>query len=75
MDHRNKSGDDNLVWHHPTPVIARLVPAIPRRKLTVDLIIASLQQSLGDIKIQQAAQRLGKKTRTKDGVANAVSFF
>ena len=49
--------------------------SIPRRKLTVDNLFASLQQVLGDIKIQQAAQRLGEKIRTENGVANAVNFF
>jgi sterol 3beta-glucosyltransferase len=49
--------------------------SIPRRKLTVDRLVASLQQVLGDNKIQLAAQRLGEKMRTENGVENAVSFF
>jgi sterol 3beta-glucosyltransferase len=49
--------------------------SIPRRKLTVERLVASLQQVLGDVKMQQAAQRLGEKIRSEDGVANAVSSF
>ena len=49
--------------------------SISRRRLNVDNLVASLQQALGDIKIQQAAQRLGEKIRTENGVANAVNFF
>lgn len=49
--------------------------SISRRKLNVDNLVASLQQALGDVKIQQAAQRLGEKIRTENGVAHAVSFF
>ncbi len=49
--------------------------SIPRRKLTVELLVSSLQQVLEDIQIQQNAHRLGEKIRTENGVANAVSFF
>jgi sterol 3beta-glucosyltransferase len=49
--------------------------SIARRKLTVEKLVSSLQQVLGDTKIQQAAKRLGEKIRTENGVANAVSFF
>ncbi len=49
--------------------------SIPRRKLTVERLVASLQKVLGDQRIQQAAHRLGEKMRTENGVANAVSFF
>lgn len=66
---------DQPFWAQRVEALGVGGTSIPRRKLTVELLVASLQQVLGDHKIQLAAQRLGEKIRTETGVTNAVSFF
>jgi sterol 3beta-glucosyltransferase len=66
---------DQPFWAQRVEALRVAGKSIPRRKLTVDRLVASLQQVLGDNKIQQSAQRLGEKIRTENGVANAVNFF
>jgi sterol 3beta-glucosyltransferase len=66
---------DQPFWAQRVEALGVAGKSIPRRKLNVDNLVASLQQVLGDNKIQQTALRLGEKIRSENGVANAVSFF
>lgn len=66
---------DQPYWAHRLPRIGVSVKAIPRKRLTVDLLTDRLSALLNDSGIRSRAAALGETIRAERGVENAVEWI